>query len=194
MKLLSTLTALISISILASLHGSAQDTAGAQVQQPTGIVLVKLSPTGYPPLARVARIGGDVRIYVHVRKDGTAESVELFSGHPMLAPAALESARRSRFECRGCGDEISSYPMTYTFGFLDDGKLKEEITERPARSAKCLFMWKCGIERRTTWHCPDNHPAETTESHGHVTILASTMCLETDSAPIEATLAFGSSN
>jgi len=84
--------------------------------------------------------------------------------------------------------------MTYTFGFLDDGKFKEVITERPARSAKCLFMWKCGIKRTVTWRCPDNRPAETTESHGHVTILASTVCLETDSAPIEATLAFGSSN
>ena len=179
MKPLSMLTALISLSILASLHSSAQNTAGAQTPQPTGIVLVKLSPTRYPPLARQARIAGDVRIYVHVRKDGTVESVELFSGHPMLAPTALESARKSQFECRGCGDEISSYPMTYTFGFLDDGKLKEEITERPARSAKCLFMWKCGIERRTTWHRPEDRPEETTESHGHVTILASTAWVDT---------------
>lgn len=188
------LTALISISLLASLHGSAQDAASAETPQQTEVVLVKLSPPLYPPLARQARIMGDVKVYVHVRKDGSVESAELFSGHPMLAPTALESARKSQFECRGCGNEVSSYPMTYTFGFLDDGKSKEVVTERPARSAKCLFLWKCGIKRTSTWRCPDSRPAETTQSNGHVTILVSTACLETDSASIEATLAFGSSN
>lgn len=183
------LTALISMTILASLCGSAQDVASAPTPQPTGIVLVKLSPPRYPPLARQARITGDVRVYVHVRKDGTVESVELFSGHPMLAPTALESARKSQFECRGCGDEVSSYPMTYTFGFFDDGESKEVVTERPARSPKCLFMWKCGIERTTTWQCPDSRPAETMESHGHVTVLVSTVCLETDGAELIGRLA-----
>jgi TonB family protein len=162
--------------------------ARAPAQNPTssdrqqgGVVLVKLSTPIYPPLARQARIQGDVKVYVHVRKDGSVESAELFSGHPMLAPTALESARKSRFECRGC-DEGSPYPMTYTFGFLDDGKSKEVVTERRARSAKCLFLWKCGIERTTTWQCPDTRPAEMTESSGHVTILVSTVCVEPDTA------------
>ncbi len=172
------LTALISFCILTSLCGSAQDAASTQTPQ-TGVVLVKLSPPLYPPLARQARISGDVKVYVHVRKDGAVESTELSSGHPMLAPTALESARKSQFECRGCGDEVASYPMTYTFGFLDDGKSKEVVTERPARSTKCLFLWKCGIERTTTWQCPDSRPTEMTESHGHVTILVSTVCVET---------------
>ncbi len=187
------LTALISLCILSSRCGSAQDAASAQTPQQTEVVLVKLSPPLYPPLARQARIMGDVKVYVHVREDGSVESAELVSGHPMLAPTALESARKSRFECRGCGDEVSPYPMTYTFGFLDGGKSKEVVTERPARSAKCLFLWKCAIERTTTWQCPDYRPAEMTESHGHVTILVSTVCIETQSA-IESTLAFGSSN
>ena len=173
------LTAFVPFCILTSLCGFAQDAATAQTPQQSEVVLVKLSPPLYPPLARQARIMGDVRVYVHVRKDGSVESAELFSGHPMLAPTALESARKSRFECRGCGDEVSSYPMTYTFGFLDDGKSKEVVTERPARSAKCLFLWKCGIERTAAWQCPDTRPAEMTESHGHVTIRVSTLCIET---------------
>ena len=179
MKSLSILAALISFCLLTSLRGSAQDAASALTPRQSEVVLVKLSPPLYPPLARQARIQGDVKVFVHVRKDGSVESVELFSRHPMLAPTALEGAQKSQFECRGCGDEVSSYPMTYTFGFLDDGKSKEVVTERPARSAKCVFMWQCGIERTTTWQCPDSRPAETTESNGHVTILVSTVCVET---------------
>jgi hypothetical protein len=157
----------------------AQSTASAHDPQ-AGVVLTKLSLPVYPPLAHYARIMGDVKLHVHVRKDGSVESLELFTGHPFLAPAALESARNSRFECRGCVDEVTSYPMTYTFGLLDDGKPKEVVTERPARSAKCLFLWRCGIEHTTTWQCPDTRAPETTESDGHVTVLVSTVCSETE--------------
>ncbi len=187
------LPALISLCVLSSQCGSAQDAGSSQTPQQAEVILVKLSPPLYPPLARQARIMGDVRVYVHVRKDGSVESVELFSGHPMLAPTALESARKSQFECRGCSDDASPYPMTYTFGFLDDGKSKEVVTEKPALSAKCLFLWKCGIKRTTSWQCPDSRPTEMTESHGHVIILVSTVCVETQSAS-ESTLALGSSN
>lgn len=175
------LIALITATFLASLTSLAQESASTDAPQ-TGVVLVKLSPPLYPPLAHQAGIAGDVKLYVHVRKDGSIESVELHSGHPMLSPAALESARKSQFECRGCGDGVSSYLMTYTFGFLDDGKDREVVTERPSRSPKCLFLWKCGIQRMTTWQCPETRPSQTTESHGHVTILVSTVCIETDTA------------
>jgi hypothetical protein len=100
----------------------------------------------------------------------------------MLSPAALESARKSRFECRGCSDDMTSYPMTYTFGFFVDEQPKETVEQHPARTAKCLYLWKCGIERTTTWQCTDNRPNETTESNGHVTILAATVCVETEAA------------
>jgi TonB family protein len=176
--------ALVSMGILGGVlfsvaqDGFGQDPASAESPQ-TGVVLTKLSPPMYPPLAHQARIMGDVKVYVHVRRDGGVESAELFSGHPMLALAALESARKSQFECRGCRDEVSSYPITYTFGFLDDGKPVAVVTKRPARSSKCLFLWKCGIEIPTMWGCPQGRPTEITESSGHVTILVSTVCVET---------------
>jgi TonB family protein len=179
MKPLSVFSALILFCLFTPLGGLAQDAASTETPQ-TGVVLVKLSPPLYPPLARQARIMGDVKVYVHVRKDGSVESAELFSGRPMLAPTALQSARQSQFECRGCGDEVSSYSMTYTFGFLDDGKSREVVSERPVHSPRCLYLWKCGMGRTSTWQCPENRPAETTESHGHVTILVSTVCVETE--------------
>jgi TonB family protein len=134
----------------------------------------------YPPLSRQAHIMGDVKVRVLIRKDGTVESGEVVSGHPMLKQAALDSAQKSQFECRGCGDELSSYSMIYTFGFLDDGKPIAVVTRRPVRSSKCLFLWKCGIDSGTEWGCPQGRPTEITESSGHVTILVSTLCVETE--------------
>jgi TonB family protein len=83
--------------------------------QQAGVMLLKLSPPIYPPLARDARIMGDVDIRLLIRKDGSVASAELLSGHPMLAPAALASAKQSQFECRECSAEANSYTLTYEF-------------------------------------------------------------------------------
>jgi TonB family protein len=178
----STIAVLISFFLLTTLRALAQDPATPASPSQTGAVLVKLSPPVYPPLARVARIMGDVRINVHVRKDGSVESLELLSGHPMLAPVAIESAKKSQFECRDCGNENSSYLMTYTFGFLDDGRDREVVSQHPARAVKCLYLWNCGIVRTSTWQCPENRPTEINQLNGHITILASTVCVEANSS------------
>jgi len=39
----------------------------------------------------------------------------------MLIQAALESARQTRFECRGCSTEAESYQMLYTFRMVEGG-------------------------------------------------------------------------
>jgi TonB family protein len=65
-----------------------------------------LVPPTYPPLARAARIAGDVQVRIGVRRDGTVASAEVVSGHPMLQPAALASAQKSTFRCSPeCTDE-----------------------------------------------------------------------------------------
>jgi TonB family protein len=105
-------------ALYAGLPAIAQD-APAQSTVPdaqqTNVVLVKLSPPVYPPMAQNARITGDVTIQLAIRKDGSVASAELFSGHPMLSPAALVSAKQSQFECKGCSAEVNSYMLTYTF-------------------------------------------------------------------------------
>jgi TonB family protein len=60
----------------------------------TGALLTKLLPPVYPPLARLARIAGDVQVQVLIRKDGSVASAKVISGHPILEPAALESAQK----------------------------------------------------------------------------------------------------
>src|SRR5260370_38477063 len=78
-------------------------TAAVAETRPPGAVLVKLTPPAYPRLAQQAHIAGDVEIRPAIRQDGSVESAEPVSGHPMLQQAALEGAERSHFECHGSG-------------------------------------------------------------------------------------------
>src|SRR5690242_2409005 len=85
-----------------SLVGSALGQSTASVEASRGIALSRLTEPVYPPLARTARISGDVELKLGIRKDGTIASAIVISGHPMLAQAALQSAQQSQFECRAC--------------------------------------------------------------------------------------------
>src|ERR1017187_1445022 len=49
----------------------------------TGVVLTKLAQPSYPPLALQARMQGEVKITVGVRRDGSVESASIASGHPL---------------------------------------------------------------------------------------------------------------
>jgi TonB family protein len=175
------LLAILSIVLLGcavACRALAQSVASTDTTQ-AEVVLVKLAPPVYPPLARQARIMGDVKVLLTIRLDGTVESAELFSGHPMLKQAALDSAKKSQFECRGCTDGGTSYSLTYTFGFQNDGGCKNVIEQRRMRSLKCLYLWQCGVRSVSTWHRPEDRGPEVTQSEGHVTVLVSSACVET---------------
>jgi periplasmic protein TonB len=61
-----------------------------------GLLVKKVQPA-YPPLARQARIQGTVVLQAEISKDGTIENLRLISGHPMLAPAAIEAVKQWRY-------------------------------------------------------------------------------------------------
>jgi TonB family protein len=52
----------------------------------------------YPPLARQARIQGTVRLKALIDKEGAVKELNLISGHPMLAPAAIAAVRQWRYK------------------------------------------------------------------------------------------------
>jgi TonB family protein len=56
--------------------------------------LIKKVTPPYPPLAKQARIQGTVRFSATIGKDGTVTSLQLISGHPLLAPAAQEAVKQ----------------------------------------------------------------------------------------------------
>jgi protein TonB len=62
-----------------------------------GLLIKKVNPA-YPPLARQARIQGQVVLQAEISKDGTIENLRLISGHPMLAPAAIEAVKQWRYK------------------------------------------------------------------------------------------------
>jgi len=63
----------------------------------TGLLIRKITPT-YPPLARQARIQGQVVLQAEISKEGTIQNLQLISGHPMLAPAAIEAVKQWRYK------------------------------------------------------------------------------------------------
>ncbi len=51
----------------------------------------------YSPLARQARIAGDVRFEIVIATDGEVRNLTLLSGHPLLVPSATEAPCRTRY-------------------------------------------------------------------------------------------------
>jgi protein TonB len=61
---------------------------GGQVQAAN---LIKRVVPQYPPLAKQARISGQVRFTAIIGKDGTIQNLQLVSGHPLLVAAARDA-------------------------------------------------------------------------------------------------------
>jgi TonB family protein len=51
-----------------------------------------------PPLAKAARVGGSVKLHVIISPTGDVSTVTVISGHPMLAPAAIEAVKQWKYE------------------------------------------------------------------------------------------------
>lgn len=138
------------------------------------VVVTKLFPPVYPPLARAAHMTGDVKVNVGLRRDGSVSSVEVVGGHPLLKDAALRSAQNSTFNCQNCNEELMSYSFTYTFSLRDI-----DCGVKRVRSTRCLYLWKCGYQDRTP-----PRSAEIRQSQGHVTVIADSSCVETQPATL----------
>src|SRR6202140_1211201 len=62
-----------------------------------GLLVRKVNPN-VPPLARQARIQGTVVLHAVISKDGSIENLTLVSGHPMLAPAAIDAVKQWKYK------------------------------------------------------------------------------------------------
>jgi protein TonB len=61
-----------------------------------GNLIRRVQPT-YPPLARSARIQGQVVLAAIISKEGTIENLRVVAGHPMLVHAAVEAVSQWRY-------------------------------------------------------------------------------------------------
>src|SRR5260221_574434 len=56
-----------------------------------------ISPIVYPAMAVQTRTQGTVILHALISKDGSIESLQVVSGHPFLARAALDAVRQWRY-------------------------------------------------------------------------------------------------
>jgi protein TonB len=74
----------------------------------------------YPPLARQARIQGNVVLHAIIDKDGKVAQLEVISGHPLLVQSALDAVRQWRYKPTTLnGDPVevdTTITVTFTMG------------------------------------------------------------------------------
>ena len=87
---------------------------GGRVRAPRAVY--KPSPT-YPPLAKQARISGDVVIDAVIDKTGSVVEMKVVSGPPLLIPAALAAVRMWRYEPTYLNDEPIDIQFILTVRF-----------------------------------------------------------------------------
>jgi hypothetical protein len=115
---------------------------------------------------------GDVVLMIKLRPDGIIDSVETVSGPPMLRQSAADSAKQTQFQCAVSNGTTTSFRVTYRFELgpaIYCTETKDSSYPRvtqsmgvvtiaaqpfgtcdlaadriPVRSARCLFLWKCG--------------------------------------------------
>ena len=62
-----------------------------------GLLIYRVEPA-YPPLAKQARIQGVVVMTALIDKGGNVQNLQVVSGHPLLAPAAIEAVKPWRYK------------------------------------------------------------------------------------------------
>jgi periplasmic protein TonB len=62
-----------------------------------GLIVSKVQPS-YPDLARASRIQGTVLMKATISAAGDVVSLDLISGHPMLAPAAIDAVKQWKYK------------------------------------------------------------------------------------------------
>ena len=59
--------------------------------------LIRRVAPAYPPLARQVRISGTVKMDAVIALDGSIQSIQVLSGHPLLVGAAINAVKQWRY-------------------------------------------------------------------------------------------------
>jgi len=78
-------------------RGTGPDRVSLPAEIAQSLLVTKIVPA-YPPLARQARVQGEVVLDVDISKDGTIEGLRTQAGHPMLIPAAIDAVKHWRYK------------------------------------------------------------------------------------------------
>lgn len=72
----------------------------------------------YPAIARIARVSGSVELRAIIGRDGSVSSIEVLSGNPLLARAAVEAARQWRYRPTFLDGEAVEVETRITVNFV----------------------------------------------------------------------------
>src|SRR6266699_3306694 len=75
----------------------------------------------YPPLARQARIQGNVVLHAIIDKDGRVGELQVISGHPLLVQSALDAVKNWRYQPTQLNGEPVEVDTTITVSFVLGG-------------------------------------------------------------------------
>jgi protein TonB len=82
-----------------------------------GLIIHREEPP-YPPLARAARIQGDVILTAIIDTNGQIQNLQLVSGHPMLVPAAMAAVKQWRYKPYLLNGQPVEVETTITLNFI----------------------------------------------------------------------------
>ena len=86
----------------------------------TAAAIITQTRPVYPPLARQARIQGNVILHAIIDKDGRVAQLEVISGHPLLVQSALDAVKQWRYKptlLNGDPVEVdTTITVTFTMG------------------------------------------------------------------------------
>jgi protein TonB len=71
----------------------------------------------YPPLAKQARVSGDVQVDAVIDTHGNVVEMQVVSGHPLLIPAALDALRKWKYQPTILNDEPVAVQLIVTIRF-----------------------------------------------------------------------------
>ena len=160
-------------AVLLVSHGifAQEGTAAPDSSTPRGEI-IEAFHVSYPPIALAAHVEGDVTLVVDLRGDGTVGDVRAESGPQILRAVSIEGSQKNLYTCRMCARSDVRVRLTYSFKLGPAIECEENgvdsshprfthsgdtitIGAQPwgtcdyaarlrARSAKCLFLWRCG--------------------------------------------------
>ncbi|GAC1678672.1 MAG: hypothetical protein PVS2B2_15950 [Candidatus Acidiferrum sp.] len=90
--------------------------------------LVEYLPIHYPPLARQARIEGQVKLRLSVGEAGNVRNVEILSGHPLLVDAAKANMLAWKFAPPGGGSKEFEFAYDFVLGDTTTSWSNEEVS------------------------------------------------------------------
>ena len=104
------LVAIGAIALLAAVtamapSAHAQDSIGGRKVKSKGAPI-------YPELARKMNIAGTVKVEIVIAPNGTVKTAKAIGGHPLLLDAAVDAAKKYKFEPAG---EETTAQMTFDF-------------------------------------------------------------------------------